>query len=149
MLFVSLVLVLAVSVTSSSSFTATPAPSPYSSTGEVAQSTTDAGSLVSEFDVNGMKLLVKRRPGSQTVATGLFIRGGALNINAENAGIETLMLDLVSEASQNFPRERLRSELASMGSSITYGINSDYSALTLASTRGNFDRSWEMFADVH
>jgi zinc protease len=149
MIFVSLVLVLTVSVTSSSSFTAPSAAQPYLSTaGQSAQSTSDAGSLVSEFDVNGMKLLVKRRPGSQTVATGLFIRGGALNINAENAGIETLMLDLVSEASQNFPRERLRAELASMGSSITYGINSDYSALTLASTRGNFDRSWEMFADV-
>src|SRR5882724_6619560 len=112
------------------------------------KSVPDAGALVSEFDVNGMKLLIKRRPGSQTVATGLFIRGGALNINAQNAGIETLMLDMVSEASQNFTREKLRSELASMGSSITYGINSDYSALTLASTRGNFDRSWEMFADV-
>src|SRR6266849_2560492 len=32
-------------------------------------------SLVSEFDVNGLKVLVKRREGSQTVATGLFIRG--------------------------------------------------------------------------
>src|ERR1700746_2078093 len=32
--------------------------------------------LVSEFDINGLKVLVKRREGSQTVATGLFIRGG-------------------------------------------------------------------------
>ena len=42
--------------------------------------------LVSEFDVNGLKVLVKRRAGSQTVAAGLFIRGGARNITAENAG---------------------------------------------------------------
>src|SRR6185369_12086956 len=48
--------------------------------------------LVSEFDVNGLKVLLKRREGSLTVAAGLFIRGGAANINAENAGIETLML---------------------------------------------------------
>jgi predicted Zn-dependent peptidase len=149
MVFVSAVLVLAVSVTSSSSHTApTTAPAYLNNVGQSARTASDAGSLVSEFDVNGMKLLVKRRPGSQTVAAGLFIRGGSLNINAENAGIETLMLDVASESSQNFPRERLRTELASMGSSITFGINSDYSVLSLASTRGNFDRSWEMFADV-
>src|ERR1044072_5834119 len=64
--------------------------------------------LVSEFDVNGLKVLLKRREGSLTVAAGLFIRGGAANINAENAGIETLMLSAATEASANFPRERMR-----------------------------------------
>src|SRR6185503_528114 len=44
--------------------------------------------LVSEFEVNGLKVLLKRREGSLTVAAGLFIRGGTANINAENAGIE-------------------------------------------------------------
>jgi hypothetical protein len=43
-----------------------------------------------------------------------FIRGGSRNITAENAGIEALMLDAATEASRNFPRERLRSELARM-----------------------------------
>src|SRR5262249_47577094 len=35
--------------------------------------------LVTEFDVNGLKVLVKRREGSQTVAAGLFIKGGSRN----------------------------------------------------------------------
>src|SRR6266446_5555335 len=60
-------------------------------------------SLVSEFEINGLKVLVKRREGSQTVAAGLFIRGGAENITAENAGIEAFMLNVASEASANFP----------------------------------------------
>src|SRR5438552_9701406 len=33
--------------------------------------------LVTEFDVNGLKVLVKRREGSLTVAAGLFLRGGS------------------------------------------------------------------------
>src|SRR6185369_7275863 len=74
--------------------------------------------LVSEFDVNGLKVLLKRREGSLTVAAGLFIRGGAANINAQNAGIETLMLSAATEASANFPRERMRTELARMGTVI-------------------------------
>ena len=104
--------------------------------------------LVTEFDVNGLKVIVKRRPGSLTVAAGLFLRGGSRNITAENAGIEALMLDVATEASTNFPRERMRSETARMGTVIGAGANYDYSALTLASTRANFDRSWEIFKDV-
>ncbi|HEY0081061.1 MAG TPA: pitrilysin family protein [Pyrinomonadaceae bacterium] len=105
-------------------------------------------SLVTEFEVNGLKVLVKRRAGSQTVVAGLFLRGGARNITAENAGIEALMLDSASEASLNYPRERMRRELSRMGTSISYGVNYDYSAFTLASTRANFDRSWDIFTDV-
>src|SRR5215510_526316 len=104
--------------------------------------------LVSEFEINGLKVLLKRREGSLTVAAGLFIRGGASNINAENAGIETLMLSAATEASANFPREKMRSELSRMGTVIGSSSNNDYSVLSLASTRMHFDRSWEMFTDV-
>jgi zinc protease len=108
----------------------------------------DTAALVTEFDVNGLKVLIKRREGSQTVVAGLFIKGGTRNITAANAGIEDLMLDASSEASMNFPREKLRTELSRLGTSISSGVNYDYSALTLASTRANFDRSWEIFTDV-
>jgi zinc protease len=104
--------------------------------------------LVSEFDVNGLKVLLKRREGSLTVAAGLFIRGGASNINAQNAGIETLMLSVATEATTNFPRARMRSELSRMGTVIASSSNNDYSVLSLATTRMHFDRSWQIFTDV-
>ena len=104
--------------------------------------------LVSEFEVNGLKVLLKRREGSLTVAAGLFIRGGASNINAENAGIETLMLSSATEATTNFPRAKMRSELSRMGTVIGSSSNNDYSVLSLATTRMHFDRSWEIFTDV-
>ncbi|HEV8169312.1 MAG TPA: pitrilysin family protein [Pyrinomonadaceae bacterium] len=104
--------------------------------------------LVSEFDVNGLKVLLKRREGSLTVAAGLFFRGGAANINAQNAGIETLMLSVATEASANFPRERMRTELSRMGTVIGSSSNNDYSVLSLATTRMHFDRSWQIFTDV-
>src|SRR5215213_3163881 len=104
--------------------------------------------LVSEFEVNGLKVLLKRREGSLTVAAGLFIRGGAANINAQNAGIETLMLSVATEATTNFPRARMRSELSRMGTVIGSSSNNDYSVLSLATTRMHFDRSWQIFTDV-
>lgn len=103
---------------------------------------------VVEFDVNGLKVLVKRREGSQSVVAGLFLRGGARNVTPENAGIESLMLDVATEASQKFPREQMRRELSRTGTGLTYGINYDYSVLSLGSTRRHFDRSWEIFTDA-
>jgi len=105
-------------------------------------------SLVSEFDVNGLKVLLKRREGSLTVAAGLFIRGGAANITAQNAGIETLMLTVATEATTNFPRARMRTELSRMGTVIGSSSNNDYSVLSLATTRMHFERSWQIFTDV-
>jgi zinc protease len=104
--------------------------------------------LVREFDVNGLKVLVKRREGSLTAAAGLFLRGGSRNITAENAGIEALMLASATEASTNFPRAQMRVEMARMGTAIGSGVNYDYSMLTLACTRPHFERSWQIFTDV-
>ena len=107
-----------------------------------------SAALVTEFEVNGLKVLVKRRAGSQTVAGGLFIRGGSRNISAENAGIEDLMLDLATEGSASYPRERLRSELARTGTVLGSSVNYDYSVLSFTSTRPNFDTAWSIFTDA-
>lgn len=104
--------------------------------------------LVTEFEVNGLKVLVKRREGSQTVATGLFLKGGSRNLTSANAGIESLMLDVASQATASFPRERLRSELARTGTVIGSSDNYDYSVLSLTTTRANFDNMWNLFTDV-
>src|SRR5882762_2390814 len=95
-------------------------------------------SQVTEFEVNGLKVLVKRREGSLTVAAGLFVRGGAENISATNAGVEAFMLNVASDASASYPRERMRNELARMGTVLGSSENYDYSALSLTSTRVNF-----------
>ena len=108
----------------------------------------EQANLVTEFDVNGLKVLVKRRPNAPTVAAGLFIRGGARNITDKNAGIENLMLSVATEGSKKFARETLRRELSRTGSGIGASVSNDYSAVSLASTRQNFDRSWEIFTDL-
>lgn len=103
---------------------------------------------VTELDVNGLKVIVKRRPAAATVAAGLFIRGGVRNITDRTAGIENLMLNSAIEAGKKFPRAAVRRELARTGSSIGATAGRDYSVVTLASTAWNFDRMWEIFADV-
>lgn len=108
----------------------------------------EQANLVTEFEVNGLKVLVKRRANAPTVATALFIRGGARNLTDKNAGIENLMLNTAEEGSVKFPRQILRRELSRTGSEIGASISNDYSALSMASTRQNFDRSWNIFTDI-
>ena len=76
---------------------------------------------VTEFDVNGLKVLVKRRPNSPTVAAALFIRGGSRNIDDKNAGVEDLMLRSAIEAGKKYPRQTVRREFARTGSAIAAG----------------------------
>jgi zinc protease len=111
-------------------------------------STQSQANLISDFDVNGLKVIVKRRPGAPTVSAGLFIRGGVRNSTAATAGLESLMLSTATEASQKFPREVMRTELTKMASSLGAGSNEDFSVVSLNSTRPNFDRTWEIFTDA-
>ena len=104
--------------------------------------------LISDFDVNGLKVIVKRRPGAPSVSAGLFVRGGARNLTPTTAGIENLMLSIATEASQKFPRAVMRKELTRMASGLGAGSNEDFSVVSLNSTRPNFDRTWEIFTDA-
>lgn len=113
-----------------------------------AQTGTAAASAVSEFDVNGMKVLVKRRIGAPTVAAGLYFRGGVKNLTPETAGLEALTLNAATEGSKSYPRQKLRTETAKVGTVISAGANYDFSAMAFGSTRQAFDSSWKIFTDV-
>jgi predicted Zn-dependent peptidase len=58
------------------------------------------------------------------------------------------MLSVATEGSRKFPREMVRRELSRTGGSIGSAVSNDYSAISFASTRRNFDRSWEIFTDL-
>jgi predicted Zn-dependent peptidase len=126
----------------------TPAPAPQPGPQDYQTVIARQAAQVTEYDVNGLKVLVKRREGSQTVAIQLYIRGGAGNITTANAGVEAFMLNVASEASTGFPRDRMRKELARMGTVLGESVSYDYSALAMTATRANFDRSWDIFTDV-
>ena len=83
-----------------------------------AQTGSAAAAQVTEFEVNGLKVIVKRRPGAPTVAGGLFFKGGSRNLTAPNAGIENFALRAASEGSKLYPTQKLRKETARIGSSI-------------------------------
>jgi len=119
----------------------------FAQTGKI-DSVAAQSSLVTEFDVNGLKVILKRRPSAPTYAAGLFIKGGARNLSTANAGVENFALLAATEAGTKYPRQSLRRELSRTGTKLSPASNNDYSAIAIASTRENFDRIWDVFADV-
>jgi zinc protease len=115
---------------------------------QVSANVAEQAKFVTEFNVNGLKVIVKKRAASPTVSANLFFRGGVRNVTSKDAGIENLLLSVASEGSKKFPRETMRKELARTGSGISGGAALDFSVLSLGSTRQNFERSWEIFTDV-
>src|SRR5947209_3931077 len=67
-----------------------------------------AAAQVTEFDVNGLKVILKRRPSAPTVAAALFVRGGSRTVDAKTAGIEDLTLKTAIEAGKKYPRQTVR-----------------------------------------
>ncbi len=120
----------------------------FAAPGFAQNSAAPAAKPITEFDVNGMKVIVKRRASSPTVSVGLFIRGGVTNQKPENAGIESLALAVASEASAKYSRESLRKELSRTGSSIGGGSGYDYGTIAMSSTRQHFDKTWQLYTDV-
>lgn len=112
------------------------------------QNAAETEKQITEFEVNGMKVLLKRRPGAPSVAAGLFIKGGTRELTAKEGGIENLMLSAATEGSRSFPRAVLRRELASTASVIGSDSIYDYSALTFTSTLEHFDKTWRIFTDI-
>ncbi|HEX3102337.1 MAG TPA: pitrilysin family protein, partial [Pyrinomonadaceae bacterium] len=123
------------------------AASAFAQTGKIENLAAQAAT-VSEFDVNGLKVILKQRATAPTVAVGLFVRGGSANLTDKNAGIEDLMLNSAIEGGKQFPRQSVRRELARTGGAISAGASTDYSVVSFSSTRKSFDRIWDIFSDV-
>lgn len=104
---------------------------------------------VESFDVDGLPVLLKPTPGKPVLSAGLYVLGGTANLTPETAGIEELMMGVVtSGGSLDYPRQQLSAELDTMGSAIGNSAGRAYSVFGLQSLTMHWDRSFELFADV-
>ena len=103
---------------------------------------------VTEFEVNGLKVILKRRDSAPTFAGGLFFRGGVRNQTADKAGIENFALATATEGGQKFSRQQVRRELSRTGGSLGGASSRDYGVISFVSTRESFDRIWDVFTDT-
>jgi len=103
---------------------------------------------VEEFTVNGLKVILKKNPANEVVVAQLYIRGGALNLTPEIAGIEPLLFDAAEQGTLKYPKEKINAELSRMGTQIGSDVSRDYSVMQMRCVKTHFDLSWDIFSDV-
>src|SRR4051812_35141603 len=101
----------------------------------------------SEFEVNGLKVILRRNTATDVVAANLYFLGGSRQLTPQSQGIEALLFAASERGSRKFPGPRLRQELARAGSVINISLNEDWTTYSLHAIRATFDTSWAIFTD--
>jgi len=106
-----------------------------------------ADTATSDFEINGLHVIVRRNTATDVIAANLYLLGGAQQLTPQTQGIEALMLAASGKGSRKYPGSRLRQELARLGSQISVGVGEDFSTYGLKAVRQNIDSSWAIYSD--
>lgn len=99
-----------------------------------------------EFYVNGLKVIL-RQTQKETVAMGMYFRGGASNYTAENAGIESLALSAVTECgTANYAPNDFHDEVDEYGLHLSADAEQDYGRVKLTCISAYFNEAWALFS---
>lgn len=110
--------------------------------------TNQVKSTVKEFDVNGVKVILKPADNN-VVSAQLFITGGVTNYDLAKQGIENLTLTVLADAgSKKYPKDEYHYVMERKGIHVQGSTSYDYSLLSLRTLSGNWNQAWDIFSDV-
>ncbi|MFB3056851.1 MAG: insulinase family protein, partial [Ignavibacteriaceae bacterium] len=103
---------------------------------------------VQSFDVNGLKVIFKQNTANDILSVNMYFKGGVVNLNEDQAGLEALTLIVAQKATKNYPKDKLNATLERMNTQINSNANLDYSRLSMLCVKQNFDASWNIYVDM-
>jgi zinc protease len=106
----------------------------------------DTGSTT-RFDVDGIRVILRRNPANEVVVANLYLLGGTRQLTPATAGIEALLLAASERGTRKFPGSAVRQRTARLGSAITTDASDDWSEIGLHAIRSTFDSTWALLAD--
>ena len=106
-----------------------------------------ADTATTTFDVNGLKVILRRNTANDVVAANLYLLGGTQQLTPATQGIETLLLAASERGTKRFPREAVRRVTARLGSTIVIRPSDDWTMFGFTTIRSTFDSTWAIFAD--
>jgi zinc protease len=98
------------------------------------------------YDVGGIRVVHRYSMSSDIVVANLYLLGGVRQLTADNAGIEPLLLEVSERGTRSYGKERLRQQMAHLGTSIAVGVEPDWTSIGIRATRGTLDSTWAVFA---
>jgi zinc protease len=115
--------------------------------GHPAASVAQADTGTTAFDVNGLKVILRRNAANDVVAANLYLLGGTQQLTPATQGIETMLLATSELGTKSFPREAVRRTTTQLGSTILIRAADDWTMFGFTTIRSAFDSTWAVFAD--
>jgi len=99
------------------------------------------------FDVNGLRVILRRNTASDVVAANLYLLGGTRQVTPATQGIEAFLLAASERGTAKYPREQVRQKTARLGSVMTISPEEDWTVFGMTTISTAFDSTWSIFAD--
>src|SRR5690242_2117674 len=106
-----------------------------------------ADTATSEFDADGIHVILRHNNASDVIAANLYLLGGVQQVTPATQGIEAFLLAASERGTKNYPKDALRIATNKTGSVISIEPEDDWTVFELHATRATFDSSWAAFAD--
>lgn len=100
-----------------------------------------------QFDIDGVRVILRRNTANDVVAANLFLLGGAQQLTPATQGIESFLLEASERGTARYRGEATRRRLAELGSTIVIEPEADFTVFGLRAIRSTFDSSWAVLAD--
>ncbi len=98
------------------------------------------------YTVDGVRVIQRVDTVTEIAVANLYLLGGTRQVTAASAGIEPLLLEASGRGTRTYARERLRRQMARLGTSIVIAAEEDWTSVGIRATRSTFDSTWAVFA---
>lgn len=101
----------------------------------------------STFDVNGLKIILRRNTANDVVAANMYLLGGTQQLTPATQGIEAFLLEASERGTKRYPGAAVRQLTARLGSIFEIQPREDWTVFGFKSVRSTFDSTFSIFAD--
>jgi zinc protease len=98
------------------------------------------------YEVAGVRVIHRPLAANEIVAVNLYLLGGSAQMDAQNAGIEAMLLRVSEFGTEAYPGRATRLALARTGSRTTLQTEPDWTLFGFRGVRAEFDSTWAVFA---
>jgi zinc protease len=106
-----------------------------------------ADTATTSFDVNGLKVILRRNTANDVVAANMYLLGGTQQLTPATQGIEAFLLQASERGTKKFPGVATRALINRLGTQFELSPEEDWTTFGFKSIRATFDSSFVVFAD--
>jgi zinc protease len=99
------------------------------------------------FDVNGLKVILRRNTANDVIAANVYLLGGVQQLTPATQGIENFLLQASERGTKRFPGAAARQIAARLGVDFDIEPQEDWTLFGFKSVRSTFDSTFAIFAD--